>query len=388
MRVALVHDYLNQYGGGERVLEALSTLFPQAPIYTLFYDEKRTGYAFAKKDVRTSFLQNLPRIKGAHHFFPLLMPIAVESFDFSEYDLVISDSASYAKGIITGTNTFHLCYCHTPTRYLWQDSADYTADSRYPYLLKFGIPAAASYLRLWDRQAAQRPDAILANSRFVQKRIKKYYGRESQIVYPPVNFNSFASGVAPEEGRSVLKNEGQTPVSLRGSDPRSAKDYFLIVGRLVPYKRFDIAVEACTRLSIPLKIIGRGPSYNHLRKIAGPTIEFVGLVSENILPEYYRNAKALLFPQEEDFGITALESMASGKPVIAYGKGGALEIIEEGKTGIFFSEQTPDSLVGAIESFNTTTFDSSEIRKFAEQYDIKYFLHNIMEEINKHLVVS
>jgi len=362
MRVALVHDYLNQYGGAERVLETLSTLFPQAPIYTLFYDEKRTGYAFAKNDIRTSFLQNLPRIKGAHHFFPLLMPIAVESFDFSEYDLVISDSASYAKGIITGTNTFHLCYCHTPTRYLWQDSANYTEDKRYPYLLKFGIPLAASYLRLWDRQAAQRPNAILANSRFVQKRIKKYYKRDSRVINPPVNFSIFSEG--------------------------ESSDYFLIVGRLVPYKRFDIAVEACTRLSIPLKIIGRGPAYNHLRRIAGPTVEFVGLVSENILPEYYRNAKALLFPQEEDFGITALESMASGKPVIAYGKGGALEIIEEGKTGIFFGEQTPDSLIGAIESFNTTTFDSSEIRKFAEQYDIKYFLHNIMEEINKHLVVS
>lgn len=362
MRVALVHDYLNQYGGGERVLEALSNLFPEAPIYTLFYDKKRTGFAFEGKDIRTSFLQKIPFISRAHHLFPILMPLGIESFDLSSYDLVISSSASFAKGIITGPETLHICYCHTPTRYLWQDSSSYVEDTRYPRILKFWIPLATAYLRVWDRQAAKRPDFLFANSQFVQRRIAKYYGRKSKVIHPPVNFNFFARSKG-----------GPGP-------PQDA--YFLMVGRLVPYKRFDIAVRACTNLGVPLKIIGDGPERKYLERIAGPTIEFVGLVSERILPDYYRGAKALLFPQEEDFGITALEAMASGKPLIAYKGGGAVEIVEEGKTGIFFDKQTSESLAEAIGLYSSYVFDAQYIREAARGYGRENFLCNIREAIH------
>lgn len=361
MRVALVHDYLNQYGGGERVLEALSSLFPAAPIYTLFYDKERTGFAFEGRDIRTSFLQKIPFISRAHHLFPVLMPLGIESFDFSSYDLVISSSASFAKGIITRPETLHICYCHTPTRYLWQDAPSYIEDTRYPRLLKFGIPLATTYLRIWDRQAAARPDFLFTNSQFVKRRIAKYYGREARVIHPPVNFNFFAA---------------------RGVPGTPEKPYFLMVGRLVPYKRFDIAVEACTQLGVSLKIIGDGPERKYLERISGPTVEFVGLVPERVLPDYYAGARALLFPQEEDFGITALEAMASGKPVIAYRGGGAIETIEEGKTGIFFDEQTSESLEGAIGKYLSHTFDSGYIREAARKYDRENFLRNISEAIH------
>ena len=343
------------------MLEALSHLFPTAPIYTLFYDKKRTGLAFEGKDIRTSFLQKIPFISRAHHLFPILMPLGIESFDLSSYDLVISSSASFAKGIITRPETLHICYCHTPTRYLWQDSSSYMEDTRYPRMLKFWIPLATAYLRIWDRQAAKRPDFLFANSQFVQRRIAKYYGRKSRVIHPPVNFDFFAA---------------------RGGPGPPQEAYFLVVGRLVPYKRFDIAVRACTELGVSLKIIGDGPERKYLERIAGPTIEFVGLVSERMLPNYYRHARALLFPQEEDFGITALEAMASGKPLIAYRGGGAMEIIEDRKTGIFFDEQTPESLIEAIKRFNALTFDSDFIRESVEQYDRKYFLRNIQEAIH------
>jgi len=300
MRVALVHDYLNQYGGAERVLEALCEMFPDAPIYTLVYDAKLTGFAFEGRRIKTSFLQKVPFVASRHRYFPILMPYAIEQLDLSEYDLVISDSGSYAKGVITKPDTLHVSYCHTPHRYVWDNSHKLIDEFGYPKFIKTFGPVFTTYVRLWDEQAAERVDAFIANSRFVAARIKKYYRKDASVIYPPVNCSKF-----------FISDVG---------------DYFLMVGRLVPYKKFFLAINAFNKLGLKLKIIGNGPERRNLEKISGPNIEFMGLVSEQYLPEYYAKAKALIFPQEEDFGVVAVEAMASGRPVIAYRAGGAVLI--------------------------------------------------------------
>lgn len=357
MRVALVHDYLNQYGGAERVLEAFCELFPQAPIYTLFYDAKATNGAFEGRDIRTSFLQGIPFVRSHHRYFPMLMPLAIEQFDFSAFDLVLSSSASYAKGIITKPSTLHICYCHTPTRYAWADSHISREYASYPRILRSLIPLFLPYVRIWDRQAAWRPDSFLANSHFVRKRIAKYYRREAEVVYPPVHFDRFIPG--------------------------TVHDYFLMVGRLVPYKRFDIVVRACSALGVRLRVVGEGPQASYLKQIAGPSVEFLGWVPDAKLPEFYAGARALVFPQEEDFGISAIESMAAGRPVIAYRGGGALEYVEEGQNGIFFDEQTPEAVMRALKHFDGSAFDPLAIRASVERFDKKYFLQKISAVINK-----
>ncbi len=359
MKIALVHDYLNQYGGAERVLEAFLEIYPKAPIYTLLYDKKRTGYAFEGRKIKTSFLQRVPLIKSHHRPFLMLMPIAVEQFDFSDFDLVLSDSASYAKGIITSPNTLHICYCHTPIRYAWDDSHKYIEEFGYPGPIKKLIPFFMNYIRLWDEKASCRVDAFIANSHFVKKRIKKYYQRDSEVIHPPVKANLFYIAQKPE-------------------------DYFLVVGRFLPYKRFDLAIKAFNQLGWPLKIIGDGPDRKRLTKIAKKNIEFVGLVSDDILKYYYAHSRAMIFPQEEDFGITALESMASGRPVIAYQSGGALEIIQPGLTGLFFEKQKTEELIKVLKDFNPSDFDPEEIRQRALEFDKEKFKEKIKRFINEH----
>ncbi|MEX2145166.1 MAG: glycosyltransferase [Candidatus Spechtbacterales bacterium] len=355
MKVALVHDYLIQYGGAERVLEEFAYMFPKAPIYTLVYDEKATGRAFKGRDIRTSFLQKIPRRASSYKFFPLIMPMAVESFDLSDYDLVLSSSASFAKGVITREKSTHISYCHSPMRYAWLDYKKITGDTLYPSYLEKLIPLIMPYMRIWDRQSAQRPDYIITNSNFIRRKLKKYYSRDAVVVYPPLNFEKFYIS-AP-------------------------KDYFLVVGRMVPYKRFDVAIKAFNDLKLPLKIIGTGPEYKKLKSIAGPNIEFLGLVSEKDLARHYSEARAFVFPQEEDFGITAIESMASGRPVIAYGSGGALESVKEGETGIFFQERSAESLKEAVKKFENMDFDPQKIRKHAEKFDTIYFRRQIADFI-------
>jgi glycosyltransferase involved in cell wall biosynthesis len=357
MRVALVHDYLNQYGGAERVLEAFGQLYPKAPIYTLLYDRKKTGYAFDQRRIYTSFLQKIPLVKSHHRPFLMLMPLAIEQFDLSQYDLVLSDSASYAKGIITSPKTLHVCYCHTPIRYAWDDSHKYIEEFGYPGPIKKIIPFFMNYIRLWDEQAAQRVDKFIANSHFVAKRIKKYYGREAEVIHPPVKTNLFY----------VSDNSDK---------------YFLMVGRFLPYKQFDLAIEAFNQLRLPLKIIGDGPDRKRLQKLAKNNIEFVGLVSDEKLKEYYAHCRAFIFPQEEDFGITAVEAMASGRPVIAYSAGGALEIIQEGITGLFFKEQSTDCLIEAIKKFKANDFDPKVIRQRAMEFDQERFKEKIKDFID------
>jgi glycosyltransferase involved in cell wall biosynthesis len=358
MRVALVHDYLNQYGGAERVLEAFCQIFPQAPIYTLLYDRERTGRAFEGRRIQTSFLQKIPLLKSHHRPFLMLMPLAIEQFDLSQYDLVLSDSASYAKGVITQPKTLHVCYCHTPIRYAWDDSHKYIEEFGYPGLVKKVIPVFMNYIRLWDEQAAQRVDKFIANSQFVAKRIKKYYHQDSKVIHPPVKTNLFYLADRLDK-------------------------YFLMVGRFLPYKRFDLAIEAFNQLGLPLKIIGDGPEKKKLQKKAKKNIEFVGLVSDEELKDYYAHCQAFIFPQEEDFGITAVEAMAAGRPVIAYQAGGALEIVQAGITGLFFKEQTPAHLVETLRKFKTTDFDPNVIREKAMEFDQEKFKEKIKEFIDE-----
>ncbi len=360
MRVALVHDYLNQYGGAERVLESFCEIWPEAPIFTLIYDEARTGGAFKNRKIRTSFLQKAPFVKSHHRPFLMLMPIAIEQFDLSKYDLVISDSASFAKGVITRPKTLHVCYCHTPTRYVWDDSHKYIEEFNYPAIVKKIIPPFLNYLRLWDEAASSRPDKYLANSHFVASRIKKYYQQEAEVIHPPVKTDFFFIG--------------------------QPMGYFLMVARFLPYKKIDLAIRAFNELGWPLKIIGDGPDKKRLKKIANANIEFVGLASDTKLRDYYAHCRAFVFPQEEDFGITLVEAMAAGRPVIAYRGGGALEIVKENETGVFFNEQTVDSLVEALKKFQAENFNSALIRQHALQFDKEVFKNKINNFIERFLI--
>ncbi len=357
MKIAFVHEYLNQFGGAERMLQVLCALYPRAPIYTLLYDRDATGGVFDGRIIKTSFLQNLPFTKKHHRIFPLLMPIAIEQFDFSDFDLVISVSASFAKGIITKPNTKHICYCLTPPRFLWDDSHKFVEEFGYSKLTKKILPPFITYLRIWDKEASLRVDDFWSVSNFIGDRVRKYYSRPSQIIYPPVNIAKF----------HISKEIG---------------DYFFMAGRLVSYKRFDLAVKAFNRNGLPLKIVGIGPEMNKLRKISNKNIEFLGLVSDAKLADLYSHAQAYIFPQEEDFGIVPLESMASGRPVIAYRAGGATETVMENKTGLFFNEQSTGSIQEAIEKFHLINFIPEICREHAEKFDVEVFKDKISKLIN------
>jgi len=360
MRIALVHDYLVQYGGAERVLECFTELFPEAPIYTLVYNKEFMHGKFSDKNIKTSFIQKMPFAKNRHRIFPPLMPLAIEQFDFDNYDIVLSDSSSFAKGAITGPKTLHICYMHTPMRYAWDDCQKYTNDFYFPDFIKKMIPIAMNYIRVWDRISADRPDKIIANSNFVSKRIKKYYRKDSKIVHPPLNFDNFY--VSQEIG-----------------------DYFLMVGRLIAYKRFDIAIKAFNELRLPLKIIGRGPEMARLKKIAKPNIQFLGRVPDDELANYYARCKAFIFPQEEDFGIVAMEAMASGRPIIAYRGGDIQEHVIEGKTGVFFENQSSRDIVDTVHKFDAKNFDPNFIRENVKKFDKALFKAKIKNYVNEEL---
>jgi len=357
MKIALVHDYLVQYGGAERVLEAFTELFPYASIYTIVYDKEAMHGVFEGKRIYTSYLQKFPFAKKKHRLFPLLMPIAIEQFDFSDYDIVLSDSSSYAKSIITGPETLHICYMHTPMRYAWDDCQKYTRDFYMPKIIKSLVPFAMNYIRLWDRVSVDRVDFFIANSNFVAKRIKKYYNKKSTIIHPPVSVNNFYISEKRE-------------------------DYYLIVGRLIAYKRHDIAIKAFNELGLPLKIIGRGPEIKRLRKMAGSNIEFLERVSNAELPNYYARCKAFIFPQEEDFGIVAIEALASGRPIVAYDGGDIPEHVENGKMGIFFKRQKTKDIIEAVKKIQSMEFDSAYIRSKVLRFDKEIFKKKIKEYID------
>ncbi|MDP1620119.1 MAG: glycosyltransferase [Candidatus Moranbacteria bacterium] len=357
MKIALVHDYLVQVGGAEKVLECFTEVFPDAPIHTLVYDKKLMHGFFEGKDIRTSFLQNIPFSRKKHRVFPQFMPMAIEQFDFSGYDVVLSDSSSFAKGIITGPETLHICYIHTPMRFAWDDCQKYTEDFYFPSIIKRFIPLVMNYVRIWDRVSADRPDKIIANSKFIARRIKKYYKRDSIVLNPPIDIARFYAS----------ENHG---------------DYFLLVGRFMAYKKLDLVVQAFNRTGLQLKIIGRGPEYQKLKEMAKGNIEFLGRVSDEELPGYYARCRAFIFPQEEDFGIVAIEAMASGRPIIAFRGGDIPEHIEEGKTGLFFEEQTAQAIIEAVGKFNDADYDPAYIRGQAEKFDKSLFKARIKEYID------
>lgn len=358
MKVALVYDRVNKWGGAERVLLALHTIFPDAPLYTAVYDKQKASWASVFQ-IHTSFLQQIPFAKSHHELFAALMPLAFEQFDFSGFDVVISVTSEAAKGIIVRPPTKHICICLTPTRYLWSGHNDYFTNI---FLKIFSRPLLA-YLQRWDYIAAQRPDAFIAISQEVQKRIKTYYHRDSTVIYPPL-----------------------TEFRIQNSELRiKQKDYFLVVSRLsrfTPFKRVELAIKAANELHLPLKIVGEG-NYSYLKKIAGPTIEFVGKVNDEELVMYYKQCKALIFPGVEDFGLVMAEANSFGKPVIAYQAGGAKEIIKAGKTGVFFTPQTVSELVSVLKKFNEHDYNSNVCRENAERFSFDHFQNELNSFINQ-----
>ncbi|OHA50332.1 MAG: hypothetical protein A3A80_00550 [Candidatus Terrybacteria bacterium RIFCSPLOWO2_01_FULL_44_24] len=364
MRVALVHDYLTQYGGAERVLEAFADVFPRAPIFTLMYDERGTRSIFSGRRIITSFLQRFKVVRRHHRFFPPLMPMAIEQFDLSKYDLVISNSASFAKGIITRPETLHICYCHTPTRFAWDNSHRYVEEfGGYPSIMRKIAPIFLNWLRVWDHTASLRPDVFIANSYHVRKRIRKYYSQDAEVIYPPVRVKYF-SRIA-----------------------RAPKDFFLMVGRLIAYKRFDLGIEAAKELGFNLHIVGDGPEMKKLKRIArgAPNITFIGATDDERLRQEYATCRALIFPQEEDFGLVAVEAMAAGTPVIAWRGGGALETVQDGRTGILFNEQTHHALIDAIKQFKEEDFSTEYIKEYSNNFDQEVFNQKVKSFIDKQL---
>ncbi len=363
MKIALIHDYLNQYGGAERVLEAFLAIFPYADVYTLFYDKKRMQGKFENHIRRTSFLDS-SLVSRYHRPFIPLMPLAVETLKLDDdYDLVISDSAGYAKGISVPSRAFHLSYCYTPLRYAWELD-DYFTNP----LFKTVFRPAFSYLKHWDFRASQKPHAIIAISDFIAGKIKDYYGREAPVLYPPVDAKTFF--YEPAQRKEI-------------------GTYYLAVGRLLHYKRFDLIIEAFARIGAPLKIVGVGPEEKHLKSqianLKACNIELLSFIPERNLRFMYQRARALIFPQVEDFGLVAAEAQACGTPVIAYRAGGALEIVREGETGFFFDEQKVEALQEAVRMFETSSLNRRRISASAERFSFERFKRGILREIPRAL---
>jgi glycosyltransferase involved in cell wall biosynthesis len=355
MRVALVHDWLNQIGGAEFVLENLVDMFPGAPIYTSMYWREAMPDAYRQWDIRTSWMDRLPGIRRHHRLYFPLYPLSFEGFDLAAYDVVLSNKSGFCHGVVTPPETLHICYCLTPTRYVWRYH-DYALHEGMGAVCQAALAPVLSCLRVWDRLAADRVDRFIAISTEVRRRIAKYYRRDAEVIYPPVDTRCFT--IAP-----------------------SHDDYYLVVGRLVPYKRTDLAVRACTQLGLPLKISGTGRDLSRLRQMAGPTVEFLGRVPDEELCELMARCKAFLFPGAEDFGITPVQAMAAGRPVIAYASGGALDTVVEGVSGMLFHEQSVEALVEALERFDATCYDAQVVRRHAEQFDVTVFRQKIKDYV-------
>ncbi len=362
MKVALVYDRLNKTGGAERVLMAFSELFPQADWYTSVWDIE--GAPFSKNwHVKSSFISKIPYLRKRHEYLPLLMPFIFESFDFAKYDLVISIGSAECKGIITRPETLHLNYCLTPTRYLYSHESEYLTNPIYKSLSK--------PLKAWDQVASTRPDEMIAISTHVKNRIKQYYDRESEVIFPPVDTKKFSNLASPD-----LLGSLDLPTS-----------YFLVVSRLVPYKKIDTLIQAFNMLPHKnLVIAGVGSEMSKLKKLAGKNIKFLGAVEESILPTLYQGAKAFLQANEEDFGITMVEALASGIPVLAYRTGGASDIVIDGVTGILLNDNSVKSFAHAIDNFDPKRFDSEACQKSAKRFDITKWKQKIRERIQKYYV--
>ena len=357
LKVAIVCDWLLGIGGAERVVRELHNMYPEAPIYTSQYDPKRIDW-FADADVRTGWLQKLP--KSLKKFLPVLRAFYFSRLDLSDYDLVISSSGAEAKAVKTGDNTMHICYCHSPTHYYWIRYDEYLKNpgfGKLNFLARIGLRLLVGPLKRWDRHAAQNPDIMLANSTHTQAMIKKHYKRDAQIVYPPVELDRFKTTGKPE-----------------------SRHGYVVAGRQAPYKRIDLAVEACTELKVPLIVIGNGPEHKRLEKLAGRNVTFLTNVSDAEMVNHFSTALGFIFPGMEDFGIVAVEALASGTPLIAYGKGGSQDFVTP-KTGVSFDKQTVKSLVAALESFNPNRYDPAVIREFAQQFSTASFVKSMRDVI-------
>ena len=353
MKLAIAHDFLNQYGGAEKVMEILHELYPDAPIYTSIYIPENLPDSFKKMNIKTSFMQKLPFINKLFKYYLIFYPRAFESFDLKEYDVIVSSSSAFAKGIIPGNNSLHICYCYTPTRFIWNHS-NYIKKENYRLIISKLLPLVIKKLKVWDLGTLKRIDYFISISESIKGKIIKNYNRESDVIYPPVDCKVFKIS-------------------------EEVKDYFLIVSRLNSYKNIDLAVKAFSNIGLNLKIVGAGPSRKRLEKMAGPCVEFLGKVSDEDLIKLYGECRAYIFRGEEDFGIAPLEAQACGRPVIAYAKRGALETIVEGVTGLFFTENTVESLIGTIKNFIKieNRFNQNIIRKNALKFDKEVFKKNI-----------
>lgn len=365
MKVALVHDFLNQYGGAERVLEAIHEIFPYSHVYTSLYDSTKLPLHMHNWDIRPFRLPKVPLVHFLK-YYTAFYPLLFENLDLREYDLVISSTAFFAKGIRVKPGALHISYIHTPPRFLYHYSAE--TGKRELFFYRPILAVLDNLFRIWDYNAAQRPDFLVANSQQVASRIEKFYRREAKVIYPPVELPNRLPFQSPREDRE--------------------KDwYFLVVSRLLSYKRVDLAVRAANELKVPLKIAGTGKEEKRLKKMAGSSIEFIGFVSDDKLSELYSNCQAVIFPTDEDFGIVPLEAMGFGRPVIAFAKGGALETVKAGKTGEFFKEPTVESLVEVWKNFDPTKYKSkdcvAQARKFSKGRFQKEFADFVRNSLGK-----
>lgn len=355
MKVAIVCDWLTGIGGAERVVLELHKLYPEAPIYTSQYDPSAIDW-FTEADVRTTWLQRLP--KGLRKFLPLLRAWTFGRLDLSDYDLVLSSSGAEAKGVKTGPKTVHICYCHSPTHYYWIRHDEYVKSPGFPrglnWLASLGLRLFINPLKRWDRHAAHQPDYLIANSAHTQAMIKKYYGRESTVIHPPVETDRFRA-------RSY-------------TEPRHG---FVMAGRQTPYKRFDLAIQACNELGVPLVVIGDGPDHRRLEKLAGRGTTFLTNVNDGELANHFVTAIGFIMPNMDDFGIVAVEALAAGTPVIAYSKGGALDYIQPGKNGLLFERQTAKELAKVLEQAMNKTFDYPAIAASAQPFSVEAFKKNL-----------
>lgn len=359
MNVAIVHDWLNQMGGAEGVLEVLHGLYPGAPVFTSIYAAGRMPAGYREWDIRTTFMQRLPGVASHHQAYLPLYPLAFGGLDLSAYDLVISNASAFCKGVRTRPGAIHLCYCLTPTRFLWMYD-EYVRRENLGPLPRAVLPPVIGLLKQWDRRSADGVIAFAAISTAVQERIRRIYGRVSTIIYPPVGESAFRGGSA------------------------APGDYFLSLGRLIPYKRVDLAVRAFSALGLPLVVIGDGRDRAGLERMAGPNVRFLGRVSDEEKQRYLAGCRAFLFPGEEDFGIAPLEAQAAGRPVIALGAGGALDTVREGVTGEFFREATPEALAEVVRRFDPGRYDPAACVANARRFDTASFTTAWTEFVKAH----
>lgn len=358
MKLAIVHDWLNQRGGAEDVLETLMAMYPSSPLYTSIYWREKMPAAWQDWDMHTLWIDRLPKIHEKHQAYLPMYPLAWGQLDLGDYDVVLSNKSGFCHGLQAGENTLHICYCLAPTRYVWQYEA-YMDRENVGKPIRMALSPIIRYLRGWDYRAAQRVNHFIAISTEIRDRIKTYYNRDSVIIYPPVQ------------------------AAERFQPATHVEDYFLSVGRLIPYKRVDLLVEACTRLGLPLKVAGSGRDLDRLKAMAGPTVEFLGYVPDADLPDLYARAKAFVFPGLEDFGITPVQAQAAGRPVLAYKGGGSLDTVIEGQTGAFFTEQTVEALMTALQNFDATAYRPEDCRANALRFDEAVFREQISQYVEQ-----